>query len=121
MSIHSSLKTSGSMKRHRSVLSRLERIKLLHDRGDLDLEVSSVLGLPKVKHLRIKIKKEKAAAPAAGEAGAAPAAGEAGAAAAGKPAGSGAAKPAGKAAPAKEAAPAEKGKPEAGGAAKKKA
>lgn len=54
------------MKRHRSVLSRLERVKILHERGTLDPEESSVLGLPKVRHLKIRIKKEKAAAPAPG-------------------------------------------------------
>lgn len=62
MSIHSSFKTADTMKRHRSVLSRLERIKLLAQKGILSLEESSFLGLPKVKHLRIRMKKEKAAA-----------------------------------------------------------
>ena len=62
MSIHSSFKTADTMKRHRSVLSRLERIKFLSQKGTLSLEESSFLGLPKVKHLKIRIKKEKAAA-----------------------------------------------------------
>ena len=71
MSIHPSLKVADTMKRHRSVLSRLERIKILSERGTLDPQGNSVLGLPKVKHLKIRIKKEKAAAaegatPAAG-------------------------------------------------------
>ena len=57
------------MKRHRSVLNRLERVRILHERGVLDLEQSSLLGLPKVKHLKIRVRKEKAAAPAAGTAG----------------------------------------------------
>ena len=62
MSIHRSLKSANAMKRHRSVLSRLERVKILEDKGVLDLEKSSVLGMPKVKHLKMRIKKEKAAA-----------------------------------------------------------
>ena len=56
------------MKRHRSVLSRLERIKILHERGSIDTEESSLFGLPKVKHLKIRVRKEKAATPAAGTA-----------------------------------------------------
>ena len=65
------------MKRHRSVLSRLERVKILEDKGLLDPEKISCFGLPKVKHLKIRIKKEKAAAAAPGTtaAQAAPAAG----------------------------------------------
>lgn len=60
------------MKRHRSVLTRLERVQRLHEKGTLDLERSSFLGLPKVKHLRIRMKKEKASAtPAEGKAPAA--------------------------------------------------
>ena len=62
MSIHRSLKSVDTLKRHRSVLSRLERTKILQEKGTLDLAGSSVLGLPKVKHLRMRIRKEKAAA-----------------------------------------------------------
>lgn len=62
MSIHRSLKSTNTMKRHRSVLSRLERAKILQEKGSLDLQSSSVLGLPKVKHLKMRIRKEKAAA-----------------------------------------------------------
>ena len=81
MSIHRSLKSTNTMKRHRSVLSRLERTKILQEKGSLDLQSSSVLGLPKVKHLKMRIRKEKAAA-AAPEAGAAAPAGTPAAAAA---------------------------------------
>ncbi len=91
MSIHRSLKSTNTMKRHRSVLSRLERAKILQEKGFLDLSGSSVLGLPKVKHLKMRIRKEKAAA-AAPEAGAA--AGTA--ASAGAPAQTESAKPAAK-------------------------
>ena len=89
MSLHRSLKSVDTMKRHRSVLSRLERMKILQEKGSLDLGSCSILGLPKVKHLKMKIRKEKAAA--APETGAgtpatgAPAAGAAASAAAGKP------------------------------------
>ena len=81
MSVHSSLKTADTMKRHRSVLSRMERVRILHERGSLDPAAASVLGLPKVKHLKIRIRKEKSAAAAPGAAAAA-----GGAAAAGQPA-----------------------------------
>lgn len=99
MSIHRSLKSTNTMKRHRSVLSRLERTQILQDKGLLDLEESSILGMPKVKHLKMRIRKEKASA-AASEAGAA--SGAAGIASAGAPAGKGA--------PAKAEAPAAKPK-----------
>ena len=66
MSIHPSLKVADTMKRHRSVLSRLERIRILQERGTLDPENHSILGLPKVKHLKIRIKKEKTSAAAEG-------------------------------------------------------
>ncbi len=95
MSIHRSLKSANTMKRHRSVLSRLERARILQEKGSLDLEGSSVLGLPKVKHLKMRIRKEKAAATAEGAA--------AGTAAAPGAAAAGTAAPA-KGAPAKAAA-----------------
>lgn len=66
MSIHRSLKSADTMKRHRSVLSRLERVRILQEKGSLDVEGSSVLGMPKVKHLKMRIRKEKAAATAEG-------------------------------------------------------
>ena len=97
MSIHRSLKSADTMKRHRSVLSRLERIRILQEKGSLDLESSSVLGMPKVKHLKMRIRKEKAAAATAEGGAAAGTAAAPGAA----PAGTGA--PA-KGAPAKAAA-----------------
>lgn len=74
MSVHRSLRATESMKRHRSVLTRLERLKILVAKGTW-AETLSPLGLPKVKHLRITVKKEKAAVPAAAaapEGGAAP-------------------------------------------------
>lgn len=101
------------MKRHRSVLNRLERVKILHERGRLGLEEFSVLGLPKVKHLKIRIKKEKAAAPAAGTEPAAAASTEGAAAGAGAkpgaaPSPKAPAAPKGQAAPSKGTAPPKK-------------
>ncbi len=68
MSIHPSL-VGAKSKRHRSVLKRFERIKTLQDK-DKWKEEDSVFGLPKLKIIRIKIKKEKAAAEATTETGA---------------------------------------------------
>ncbi len=61
MSIHSSLRGGGKGKKHRSVLKRHERLKILKDKSLWD-ETKSVLGIPKVKMQKIKIKKEKAQA-----------------------------------------------------------
>jgi len=59
----------------RSVLKRTERIRQMQEKGKWK-EGDSVYGLPKIKTLRIKIKKEKAVKEATTEAGA-PAAGAA--------------------------------------------
>ena len=61
MSVHSSLRASGASGKHRSVLKRFERLKVLQDKG-LWNDEKSVLGLVKVKQQRLKVKKEKAAA-----------------------------------------------------------
>jgi small basic protein (TIGR04137 family) len=81
MSIHRSLVPLSKLTRHRNVLSRAERIKLLSADGKWKDE-DSIFGLPKVKHILHKVKakpkKEEAAAaiPGAPEtAGATPAAG----------------------------------------------
>lgn len=58
MSQHPSLKINQKGKQHRSVLKRAERIKILEKIGKWK-EGNSVFGLPKVKTLRFKIKKEK--------------------------------------------------------------
>lgn len=76
MSVHSSLRGGGANKKHRSVLKRYERLTVLKDKG-LWEESKNVLGIPKVKQQKLKVKKEKTEAkPAAegGAAGAAPAA-----------------------------------------------
>ena len=72
MSIHPSL-AMGKKTRHRSVLKRFERVKALKEK-DKWKEEDSVFALPKLKIIRIKIKKEKAAAEATTEAGTAVAA-----------------------------------------------
>ncbi len=58
MSIHPSLNLSEKDKKHRSVLKRTERLKMMLEKGRWK-EGDSVFGLPKIKTLRIKIKKEK--------------------------------------------------------------
>ncbi len=71
MSIHSSLRSGAANKKHRSVLKRFERLKMLKDINVWD-DQKSVLGIPKVKMQKLKVKKaEKAAVVAAGAAPAA--------------------------------------------------
>lgn len=73
MSQHSSLKSGRKRKRHRSVLKRFERLKILEEKKEWK-EGDPIFGLPKVKTVRIRMKKEKAAeaAPAGETAAAAP-------------------------------------------------
>jgi small basic protein (TIGR04137 family) len=59
MSLHSSLKISEKSKKHRSVLKKYERLKLLKEKEQWD-EKKSIFALPKVKILKIKVRKEKA-------------------------------------------------------------
>ncbi len=61
MSQHPSLNTSSVGAAHRSVLKRYERVKTLMEKKRWN-EGSSIFGLPKVKTLKIKVRKEKAAA-----------------------------------------------------------
>jgi len=58
MSIHPSLKISEKDKKQRSVLKRAERLRQMAEK-DKWKEGDPVYGLPKVKTIRIKIKKEK--------------------------------------------------------------
>lgn len=79
MSIHPSLAISDKDKKQRSVLKRTERIRMMMEKGQWK-EGDKVYGLPKIKSLRIKIKKEKvekAAEAATAEGATAPAATEA--------------------------------------------
>lgn len=87
MSQHPSLRFDSVGAKHRNVLKRFERVKKLQDQNKWG-ERETVLGLPKIKSMKVKVKKTKEA-PAEGAAGAAPAAG---AAAVGKPAAAPAAK-----------------------------
>ena len=65
MAQHPSLRSKEKGKQHRSVLKRYERVKGLKDKEKWK-EGESVFGLLKLKILRFKLKKEKAA-PAAAE------------------------------------------------------
>jgi small basic protein (TIGR04137 family) len=67
MAIHKSLKTKGKLSRHRNVLSRRERMEILHKEGKWQ-EGDSVFGLAKVKHMKEKRKVKPQKAPAAAEA-----------------------------------------------------
>jgi len=58
MSIHPSLAASEKDKKQRSVLKRSERIRTMIEKGNWK-EGDKVYGLPKLKTVRIKIKKEK--------------------------------------------------------------
>lgn len=59
MSIHPSLSLSEKDKKARSVLKRSERLKIMLEKKQWK-EGDDVFGLPKIKTVRIKIKKEKA-------------------------------------------------------------
>ena len=60
MSLHPSLKSGGSLARHRSVLTRAERIAKMKSAGTFKAEDQSALGLPKTKSLRVSTGKKKA-------------------------------------------------------------
>lgn len=101
MPIDKSLKVKAGAIQNRNVLTRAERIEKLKEQ-DRWQEGGSILGLPKVRVVKLALKKKKKAKAEEGaEGAAAPAAG--GAAAAAKPAaGAAAAKPAAGAKPAKK-------------------
>lgn len=61
MSQHPSLRSSDKGKQHRSVLKRYEKMKILRDKEKWS-DKDSVFGLAKVKIVKFKVKKEKAAA-----------------------------------------------------------
>ena len=58
MSIHPSLTVSEKDKKQRSVLKRTERIRTMMEKGQWK-EGDDVYRLPKIKAVRLKIKKEK--------------------------------------------------------------
>ncbi len=60
MSLHPSLNSSTKNRKQRAVLTRVERIKYLQEKGLFSAQ-TPLFGLPKIKAVKIKIKKEKAA------------------------------------------------------------
>lgn len=60
MTQHPSLRAGSKAKQHRSVLKRYERLKHLKEKGEWE-EGMSIFGMPKIKIIKFKIKKEKAA------------------------------------------------------------
>ena len=58
MSIHRSLKSAGSLARHRNVLTREERLARLEGEEKWD-ESKSIFGLPKVRNIKKAKKKKK--------------------------------------------------------------
>ena len=58
MSIHPSLSSAQKNKKAKSVLKRIERLRTMLEKGQWK-EGDPVFGLPKIKTIRIKIKKEK--------------------------------------------------------------
>jgi small basic protein (TIGR04137 family) len=94
MTIDKSLKVKAGAIKNRNVLTRAERIAKLLE-ADRWKEGDKVLGLPKVRVMKLALKKKKKAKAEEGAEGAAPAAGAAAPAAGAKPA-AGAAKPAAK-------------------------
>lgn len=76
MSLHPSLVSLGKTRKQRTVLKRIERLKYLMEKN-LWHEGNPVVGLPKIKILRIKFKKEKTKVAAPGAEGAATPAGPA--------------------------------------------
>jgi len=70
MSLHPSLKVDSAGAQHRTVLSRIERIKDLMKKG-LWEEENPVTGLPKTKIVKLKAKKTKKEEKPEGEEGAA--------------------------------------------------
>jgi len=67
-----SLKSKASLTRHRNVLTRAERIKVLEDQERFKRGEMTPFGLPKVAHRKVAVAgKTKKAAPKEGEAAAA--------------------------------------------------
>ncbi len=58
MSLHSSLKRSSSAGRHRNVLKREERLAKLTDEEKWEDEKDSIYGLPKVRSIKLRVKKK---------------------------------------------------------------
>ncbi|HNX82104.1 MAG TPA: small basic protein [Candidatus Omnitrophota bacterium] len=78
MSIHPSLNVSGNSSKSKTVLKRSERLRTMFEKNQWK-EGERVYGLPKLKTIRLKLKKEKAEKAETPAAGAPAAAGAAGA------------------------------------------
>jgi len=61
VSIHSSLRASSAMARHRNVLTRIERLAKLEQENRWSEDSGSVTGLPKVRSIKVAVKKKKKA------------------------------------------------------------
>lgn len=61
MSQHSSLSSGKRKKRHRSVLKRFERLKHMKEKDEWEEGKASIFGLPKIKVVKFRVKKEKVA------------------------------------------------------------
>ena len=60
MSQHPSLRSASKSKQHRNVFKRYERLEIL-EKEEKWKPGDSVFGIPKVKSIKMKVKKEKAA------------------------------------------------------------
>lgn len=59
VSIHSSFRTGSSASKHRNVLSRQERLDKLEEQGRWDTSKDGLFGLPKVRSIKVAMKKKK--------------------------------------------------------------
>ncbi len=59
MSIHSSFHTSSNAAKHRNVLSRLERLEKLEAAGRWNSADDGLFGMPKVRSIKVALKKKK--------------------------------------------------------------
>jgi small basic protein (TIGR04137 family) len=75
MSQHPSLRSDSVGAKHRNVFKRFERVKKLQDMGKWS-DRNTAYNLPKVKSLKVKIKKVKEAKEGAAEGAVAPVAGK---------------------------------------------
>ena len=63
MSVDRSLKTKGSLVRHRNVLTRAERVAVLVENEKFDADNDSPTGLPKVAHRKAPVGAKKKKGP----------------------------------------------------------
>ncbi len=59
MSIHSSFHSGSTAAKHRNVLSRLERLEKLEGAGRWSTADQGLFGLPKVRSIKVAMKKKK--------------------------------------------------------------